>query len=279
MKCTAVVRTLFCHGVRSGRTKLSANAWRPAGSNSPSWSIRAAEYAASACVAGSPGESSSASRAAGRFVRSPSSRATASVPKRDGGASPAVFAAWVKSRAVSVRPRATTRRESSAAIVTLAEGFADVTGCVWVRPATIASSSPRVSESLGRAAAALAIKPAATTVLSSACAHEVPGLAAAVAGDSVRSVTSAQTYERRRQRIPVLSATRRMPLISESVDVEITPQPDEMERRAILEALEQEARAAAPASPWRQDGLGPGPEDEDDQAGAPPRQSRGATRA
>jgi hypothetical protein len=70
-----------------------------------------------------------------------------------------------------------------------------------------------------------------------------------------------------------------MPLISEFVDVEITPEPDEMERRAIVEALEEEARAAAPPSPWRQAGLGPGAEDEDDQAGAPPRQSRGATRA
>jgi len=63
------------------------------------------------------------------------------------------------------------------------------------------------------------------------------------------------------------------------VDVEITPEPDEMERRAILEALEQEGRAAASPSPWRRAGLGPGAEDEDDQAGAPSRQSRGATRA
>jgi len=70
-----------------------------------------------------------------------------------------------------------------------------------------------------------------------------------------------------------------MPLISEFVDVEITPEPDEMERRAVLKALEQEGRAAEPPSPWRQAGLGPGPENEDDQAGAPPRQSRGATRA
>jgi hypothetical protein len=70
-----------------------------------------------------------------------------------------------------------------------------------------------------------------------------------------------------------------MPLISESVDVEITPEPDEMERRAILEALEEEGRGAAQPSPWRMAGLGPGPENEDGQAGAPPRQSRGATRA
>jgi hypothetical protein len=60
--------------------------------------------------------------------------------------------------------------------------------------------------------------------------------------------------------------------------VEITPEPTEEERKAILEALAaEEARTAAP-SPWRAAALGPGAE-EDDQAGAPPRQSRGATRA
>jgi hypothetical protein len=63
------------------------------------------------------------------------------------------------------------------------------------------------------------------------------------------------------------------------MEVEISPEPDEKERRAILEALEEEARAVVPPSPWRLAGLGPGPDDEDDQAGAPPRQSRGATRA
>jgi hypothetical protein len=61
--------------------------------------------------------------------------------------------------------------------------------------------------------------------------------------------------------------------------LEISPEPSEEERRAILEALaEEEAHSAAP-SPWRAAGLGPGPEDEEPQAGAPPRQSRGATRA
>jgi hypothetical protein len=63
------------------------------------------------------------------------------------------------------------------------------------------------------------------------------------------------------------------------VDVEITPEPTPAERRAILEALEQERWASVPLSLWRLDGLGPGPEAEDDQAVAPPRQSRGATRA
>jgi hypothetical protein len=64
------------------------------------------------------------------------------------------------------------------------------------------------------------------------------------------------------------------------VDVEITPEPTPEERRAILEALEEEGRATAAPSPWRSAALGPGPVDEEeDQAGALPRQRRGATRA
>jgi hypothetical protein len=62
------------------------------------------------------------------------------------------------------------------------------------------------------------------------------------------------------------------------MDVEITPEPSEEEREAILAALERERRAGEPPSPWREAGLGPGPEEEEDQAAAPPRQSRGATR-
>ena len=63
------------------------------------------------------------------------------------------------------------------------------------------------------------------------------------------------------------------------MDVEITPEPTEDERRAILEALEKEGLTDLAPSPWRRAGLGPGPEEDDDQAVAPPRQSRGATRA
>jgi hypothetical protein len=63
------------------------------------------------------------------------------------------------------------------------------------------------------------------------------------------------------------------------MDVQITPEPTQEERRAILEALEEDCRTAAAPSPWRRAGLGPGPEVEDDQAVAPPRQRRGATRA
>ena len=67
--------------------------------------------------------------------------------------------------------------------------------------------------------------------------------------------------------------------MSRSVDVEITPEPTEDERRAILEALEEERLTALAPSPWRRAGLGPGPEEEADQAVALPRQRRGATRA
>ena len=63
------------------------------------------------------------------------------------------------------------------------------------------------------------------------------------------------------------------------MDVEITPEPTEDERRAILEALDEERLAALAPSPWRRAGLGPGPEEEADQAVALPRQRRGATRA
>ena len=63
------------------------------------------------------------------------------------------------------------------------------------------------------------------------------------------------------------------------MDVQITPEPTEEERRAILEALEEERLTAVTPWPWRRAGLGPGPEEEDDQVVAPPRQRRGATRA
>jgi len=63
------------------------------------------------------------------------------------------------------------------------------------------------------------------------------------------------------------------------VDIEITPEPDEDERQAIAAALELERRESAPPSPWRQEGLGPGQDDADDQAAAPLRHSRGAARA
>ena len=63
------------------------------------------------------------------------------------------------------------------------------------------------------------------------------------------------------------------------MDVEISPEPTPAERKAILEALLQEEKRAAAPSPWRRAGLGSGAEEESDQTVAPPRQSRGATRA
>ena len=63
------------------------------------------------------------------------------------------------------------------------------------------------------------------------------------------------------------------------MDIQITPEPSEEEREAIVTALELEGRGVEPPGPWRRAGLGPGAEDDADQAAAPPRQSRGATRA
>jgi hypothetical protein len=62
------------------------------------------------------------------------------------------------------------------------------------------------------------------------------------------------------------------------VDVEITPEPTEAERQAILRALELEREDGDEPTPWRRCGL-EAPEPAADQAGAPLRQSRGATRA
>jgi len=61
--------------------------------------------------------------------------------------------------------------------------------------------------------------------------------------------------------------------------VEISPEPSEEERKAILEALAAEHEQGAAPTPWRAAGLGPGPEEDEPQAGAPPRHSRGAARA
>lgn len=61
--------------------------------------------------------------------------------------------------------------------------------------------------------------------------------------------------------------------------VEISPEPSEEERKAILEALAAEAAETAAPSPWRAAGLGPGPDEEEPQAGALLRHSRGAARA
>lgn len=59
------------------------------------------------------------------------------------------------------------------------------------------------------------------------------------------------------------------------MDLEITPEPSEAERRAIVEALRLEAETEREPTPWRRAGLEPA----DDYATAPPRHNRGATRA
>jgi hypothetical protein len=59
------------------------------------------------------------------------------------------------------------------------------------------------------------------------------------------------------------------------MDVQITPEPTPEERRAILAALELE-RELEPSA-WRRAGLEPA--EDEDYATAPPRHSRGATRA
>jgi len=59
------------------------------------------------------------------------------------------------------------------------------------------------------------------------------------------------------------------------MDLQVTPEPTPEERAAILRALELE-REPEPSA-WRQAGLVP--EEDEPYATAPPRQSRGATRA
>jgi hypothetical protein len=62
------------------------------------------------------------------------------------------------------------------------------------------------------------------------------------------------------------------------MDVEITPQPSEKERQAILRALEIERTDPPARSRWWLAGLAP-EEGEDQPATAPRRHSRGAARA
>ena len=64
------------------------------------------------------------------------------------------------------------------------------------------------------------------------------------------------------------------------MSVEITPEPTEEERQAILLALDHDDADGSEPSPWRQLGLGiGGPAEEQDQTAWPLRQRRGAARA
>ena len=128
MRATAVSRIRVCQAESCGSVKESARLWTPATSQPPKWSTAAAEYAASARVAGSFGSSSSESSLAGWSMRSPSSRATASVPKRAGTFSPAARAPCANSAAAFERPSAETSRASSAVMVTRAVGSATFGG-------------------------------------------------------------------------------------------------------------------------------------------------------
>jgi hypothetical protein len=69
------------------------------------------------------------------------------------------------------------------------------------------------------------------------------------------------------------------PALIEVMALEIRPEPSETERKAIVRALELEAEQSAAPSSWQEAGLGPERPDDEVQAGAPPRQSRGAARA
>jgi len=78
----------------------------------------------------------------------------------------------------------------------------------------------------------------------------------------------------RRRRIRLRIGRSPDPFTLHAVDVQITPEPSPEEREAILRALELE-RDPEPSA-WRRPGI---ELEEEAYATAPPRQSRGATRA
>ena len=94
--------------------------------------------------AGSFGKRSSSSWPTGWFVRSPSRRATISVPKRDGTSSPRACAAILKSLPGPLRPSTSTRRRSRSAMVTEVSGPEGRRAGLPVRPASSWASSSRV---------------------------------------------------------------------------------------------------------------------------------------
>src|SRR6266511_2395331 len=118
MNETAVWRICRCHAVSSGSSNVSAASRTRPSSQSPKPRMRAAEKAASARVAASLGRSSRESCPVGWFVRSPRSRATVSLPKRLGGASPTARAPRANSLAASRSPSPLTSDASSAVMVT-----------------------------------------------------------------------------------------------------------------------------------------------------------------
>src|SRR3954468_15796723 len=121
---TAVLSTSCCHAVdRSGAANSSVDCSTESWSSTSNASARATEYAASARVIGWSGSCSSASSAAGWLKRSPSSRATVSVPTRAGGERPASRRATRIFVAAVVRPSAPTRTRSNCVTVTEVVGL------------------------------------------------------------------------------------------------------------------------------------------------------------
>src|SRR4051812_45977433 len=117
----AALRIWRCQSSTCGRVNTAARLFTCAicqlSASRPKLRICAAEYAASARVAGSCGRSSRESCAAGWLRRRPSKRATTSVPKRLGTARPSARAPCTSSLAAFLRPIACTRLLSSCAIV------------------------------------------------------------------------------------------------------------------------------------------------------------------
>ena len=175
-----------------------------------------------------------------------------------------------------------TSFESRAAIETVASGLVTAWGgACCVSPATRTASAPRVSGSCGwNVATSGPISPAATTVRMSAAAQELapdaagagavaglagfdgvvgvgpdPGgggtLAVAVATEAKAHQEAARTRTGRRI-IPRLvssagDGTFRLPRVA----AQIEPEPDEVERRAILAALEGAKDEAPSLDPYR----------------------------
>ena len=258
----------FCQSWSGGRTKEAAASLTRSTSQPLKRTICATEKAASARGAGSVGSRSSASSLAGWFVRSPSSRAATSVPKRDVGVRPAARVPSAKALASAVRPRAATRRASSSWSLRGVSGAATTAGSVCAAAARSSASSPRVTVSSARKAAG-----SCPSRRISAAAHDA-GLAASAtpAGTSVRSAT-----RRRRRRailVPSIGAVRRRFSLG-SVRFEIQPPADD----GVAEAIRRAVRASnsllldhpAYRSRWRRAGL--------DYATARPRRRRGAARA
>jgi hypothetical protein len=101
---------------------------------------------------------------------------------------------------------------------------------------------------------------------------------AAPAGAARRRAARSKEENTERRRIREVYRRIGRSLYPACVDVEITPEPTEEERAAILRALELEASEHPERSPWWEAGLEP--PDEDGYATTPSRrQSCGATRA